>query len=265
MRSSKIKRILTSYTRLTKTMTLFVPASILERYPSIYQYDVDYAVHGYRHSDYSGMTRTEQKSHLQKALEIFEEFGTGEKGFRAPYLKVNKDTLEITRELGFLFDSSCSVHWNVLTQNRINQQYHRILDYYQPLDPQIHRSLPFFDAGLLRIPVSLPDDEMLIDRLKIRNQNLLYDIWFEILTEAQRKDEMFILLLHPERFNFANNALKKLLDKAESLGMWIASLKDIAVWWRDNSRKQQWPDDKRGVFSVTGDIDSVTLFDYLYR
>jgi peptidoglycan/xylan/chitin deacetylase (PgdA/CDA1 family) len=265
MRSLRMQRKLASYTILAKTLTLCVSASVLKRHPFIYQDGVDYAVHGYRHFDYSGMTRTEQKYHLQKALEVFGKFGAEQRGFRAPYLKVNKDTLELLSEMGFLYDSSCSVYWDVLPQGRVNQQCQRILEYYRPMDPQTQGSLPFFEAGLLRIPVSLPDDEMLIDRLRIRNQDQLYGIWLEILMESFGKDEMFILLLHPERFHLAGKALKKLLDKADSLGMWIASLKDIAVWWGDNKRKQRWPDDRRGVFCVTGDIDSVTLFDYFLR
>lgn len=258
-----MKRALADYTITAKSSTLFVPACVLRRYPWVYKKDVNYAVHGYRHLDHSRMTLDEQKSHLEKAVEIFTEFGAGRRGFRAPYLKVNEETLGLLSEMGFLYDSSCSFYWDVLSKDRADPQVQRILDYYQPKGDHSHRSLPFFEEGLLRIPVSLPDDEMLIDRLRIRDQDRLYDIWSEILKKSHDRDEMFVLLLHPERFHLAREALKRLLDKAESLGMWTTSMKNIAVWWKDKKRKQRWPDGRRGVFCVTGDIDRITLLDYL--
>jgi peptidoglycan/xylan/chitin deacetylase (PgdA/CDA1 family) len=263
--SSRMQKNLADCTTQIKTLTLFVPASVLKRHPFIYQNRVEYAVHGYRHSDYSGMTRAEQKYHLQKAQTIFGKFGPRKRGFRAPYLKTSQNTLGLLNELGFLYDSSCSMHWDVWPKGRRNRQYQRILEYYQPMDTQGQESLPFFEAGLLRLPVSIPDDEMLIDRLGIQNQDTLYGIWSEILCESQRKNEMFVLLLHPERFHLAGQALERLLEKADCLGMWITSLSDIAVWWRDQMRKQRWPDGRRGVFCVTGDVDSITLLDYFLR
>ena len=265
LRSTRMQKALSDYINLSRASTLFVPARVLDRYPSLYKDRVEFAVHGYHHGDYSGMTCTEQKHHLQKALGIFGKFRAGKWGFRAPYLKVNEDTLGLLRELGFLYDSSCSYYWDVLPPDRMNPQCERILEYYRPLVLQTQEALPFFESGVIRIPVSLPDDEMLIDRLGIRNQDELYDIWSEILKRTHTRDEVFVLLLHPERFYLARIALKKLLDQAENLGMWITSLDAVAAWWGDHKRKQRWPDDRRGVFCVTGDIDSVTLFDYFRR
>jgi peptidoglycan/xylan/chitin deacetylase (PgdA/CDA1 family) len=265
LRPSRMRRILSAYTEQIHRPTLFVPAVILRKHPFLTRYGESLALHGYRHTDYSNLARPEQKDHLQRSLDISGRLIPGRTGFRAPFLKANRDTIELLAEMGFLYDSSCTYHWDALGPGEWNESYARILDHYRPLDRREQGSLPYVESGLLRIPVSLPDDEMLIDRMGIRDQDRLYRIWADILAAARRENEVFVLLLHPERFHMADRAVGRLSRKAEELGMWMASLGDIAAWWAEKPGSQSWPEGKKGVFCVTGDIDNVTLFDYFSR
>jgi hypothetical protein len=63
----------------------------------------------------------------------------------------------------------------------------------------------------------------------------------------------------------ANNALKRLMEKAENNNMWITTMKNLSVWWKTKKSNTRWPEMKKGAFCITGDVDCVTLFDYLRK
>jgi peptidoglycan/xylan/chitin deacetylase (PgdA/CDA1 family) len=264
-RPAKLEKRIAEFIQIATRVTLPITASLLEKHPSLLQEGAEYAVHGFLHLNYSTMAPRRQRLHLQKALQILKRLRLPEVGFRAPYLKTNKETLRLLSQMGFLYDSSSTIHWNILPAARINKQYHLALQYYRPKDSRETQALPFWEEGILRIPVSLPDDEMLIDRLRIRDQEELFKIWSEILLQCQERNEIFVLLLHPERFHLADRALARLVDLAEKTGMWIATLKEAAQLWKSRAGTKRWPQDKGGAFCITGDIDKLTLRDVLIR
>jgi len=87
----------------------------------------------------------------------------------------------------------------------------------------------------LELPVSLPDDDLLIDRLGIKHEEVLPQIWGEILKQTYSRGELFTLQLHPERIPLCKDALDALLRKARTYAppMWIAQLGEISRWWRE--------------------------------
>ena len=262
--SLPMERKVKAFLKKAKKATFPITANLVDRYPVLFQTDAEFAVHGYRHTDYSGLEAAEQERHLEKSFNIFQRRGLEAVGFRAPYLKTNADTLRLLKKLGFLYDGSAVIHWNLLPANRQNDLYRRALEHYRPWDSREKASLPFYEEGMLRLPVSLPDDEMLIDRLGIRNQVELFEIWAEILHQCHQRDEMFVLLLHPERYFMAAESIDRLIAEAERKGMWRATLREIALWWASPGRSQRWPHDRKGTFCITGDIDLVSLRD-LFR
>jgi len=62
------------------------------------------------------------------------------------------------------------------------RSYKNILSNYNFKDSTTNVSIPRFldGANLLEIPVALPDDDMLFDRLRIRDENELSKILLEI-------------------------------------------------------------------------------------
>ena len=228
---------------------------------SIYDKRIEFAIHGYSHVDYSKLSAREQSEEIKKAIEIFKKFGMTPCGFRGPYLQANDDTLNALKENGLLYDSSPSVHWNVVPEEYLKRNarsYNLALKLYEPKDAQTS-FLPYLRNGIIRIPVSLPDDEMLIDRLNIRNQKLLGKIWLKILKETSDKGGVFVLQLHPERIAFALDALKMLIGEANKKNVWITSLKELALYWMRNGNI---PNDYKSVMCITGDIDIMRLWDY---
>jgi len=259
-----MERTIDAFTTKAEKVTFPMTACLAEKYPSLFRAGAEFAVHGYRHQDYSKLDTTELEWHLEKSLAIFQKAGYGNIGFRAPYLKVKKDILRSLKTCGFLYDSSSVIHWGWLSAEKQNEQYKRTLEHYAPWDSRDKESLPYHEEELLRLPVSLPDDEMLIDRLGIRDQDKLFEIWSGILHQCNQRNEMFVLLLHPERYFMAEGAIDKLIEEADNTGMWRATLKEIALWWDSPGRSQRWPHKHRGALCITGDIDMVSLLD-LFR
>jgi hypothetical protein len=248
--------------------TFPITGRTLEKHPDfikgIYDERIEFTIHGYSHVDYSNLSAREQSEQIKKAVEIFKKFGIKPYGFRGPYLQANDDTLNVLKERGLLYDSSPSIHWNVVPEEYLKRNvhlYNLALKLYKPSDA-ITSFLPYSINGIVKIPVSLPDDEMLIDRLNISNQKLLGKLWLKILEETIEKGGAFIPQLHPERIPFAFDALKMLIEEANKRNVWITSLKELALHWMKNGRIRN---DHKSVMCITGDIDIMSLWDYKTR
>lgn len=263
--SCKMKKNLLQLINLSPSTTLPITAVTLERHYDIIPHSdsVEYALHGYVHVDYSKLSSETVEKHLRKALQIFHTNKVDVKGFRAPYLQWNDSSTDILKSLGFLYNSSRTIHWDVVPEKYLNTSYNLALSMYASTDANKKSSLPYIKDGIVCIPISLPDDEMLIDRLGIRDQNLLYNIWVKILEETNERHELFVLQLHPERINLANHALTKLIKIANQKSIWIATLKDVAEWWKTHA-KEGWPGKYKSAFCVTGDIDVMGVWDYRF-
>jgi hypothetical protein len=90
---------------------------------------------------------------------------------------------------------------------------------------------------LLRIPTSIPDDEMLFDRLRITDPEEIGHIWSKVMQRVYDYGGLYALNLHPERGILCKQALDILLSFAYSLPrpVWLARLEDIAMWWKERS------------------------------
>ena len=245
--------------------TFPITATTLEKHSDfikrVHSNRIEFAIHGYSHTDHSKLSASEQCEAIKKAVEIFEKFGIKPYGFRGPYLQVNGDTLDALKESGLFYDSSQTIHWNVVPKQYIEKRLHSYtlaLRLYEPGDAE-SSFLPYLIKGIINIPVSLPDDEMLIDRLNIRNQHLLGKIWLKILNETSAKGGVFVLQLHPERISFTSDALKLLIEEANDMNVWIASLKELAIHWLENCKI---PEDYKSALCITGDIDIISLWDF---
>ena len=221
-------------------------AIIVNRYPDVFKDLVRkgavLAVHGYRHINYKELLYEEQVSELQKAMDIFKQHGLPFTGFRCPYMSWNEHTLKSLNSRNFLWDSNRSILWDVLDED----DYHpddwdvckRILSIiYQPKDAGRYHAIPRIEDGVVEIPVSLPDDEILTDRLKVKDKNALAKIWNAMFEKSHERGELLTFQLHPERVPLFGEILEKILKKARETSppVWIATLEDIARWWEERS------------------------------
>ncbi len=248
--SKKFERRLKKYYEIIRKVgcvpTFAITAVVLARHPGyikeLSRQGVEFAVHGYVHIDYGVLAVEEKGNHFKKAVNIFNRCQIPFVGFRAPFLRTNEDTTPILSELGFKYHSSRVLYWPIIDINEFSRyarnNLNRLLEFCAPLDSEKYFSLPKKENGLLEIPVTLPDDEMIIERLGITDEKKIAEIWLEILRKIYASGELFILSLHPERIEYCETGLQEILRKAKELNppVWVATLKEIAEWWQEKDK-----------------------------
>ncbi len=226
--------------------TFPLTAVTLKRHPKLIRElsrkGVEFAIHGYIHTDYSSLSLEEQLRHFKKAIDTFKRYQIPFIGFRAPYLRVNNKTPEALGGLGFLYDSSHVIHWDVVDESKSSPHgwsaYKMLLDFYQPRGAEQYLALPRFTNGFVEIPVSIPDDEAMVDRLGITDEKEITEIWGAILERTYARGELFTVQLHHERILLCESALVHILHRARELNpqVWITTLGGIAKWWKEREK-----------------------------
>ncbi len=245
--TTRMRRTLDAYLDVTAAYhvrpTFPTPAVVVDRHPRIIRHLVErgaeIAIHGLDHVDYARLPPEEQVRHMREAVRRFQSRKIPFYGFRAPYLRWDGSLLDALRSLRIGYDSSAAVFWKVLKEPltpEAEARLQRVLDFYAPLSAEEEPVLPFWERDVLRLPVSLPDDEILVDRLGSSAAEI-GEVWQRILALTHRRGELFVLQLHPERFFICREGLNVLLNTARSQNppVWIAPLAEIAQWWRRKS------------------------------
>jgi len=219
-----------------------ITAKVLSKHPKLINKQmkkgIEFAVHGYRHIDYSRLSEEETLRHLEKAVKIFQEHDIPFFGFRFPYLRYNNKGTDILGRF-FCWDSSHTILWNGLKKTEFGKRnwrnYETSLNQYNYKNSDNRMSLPRFRNNILELPLSLPDDDLLIDRLRIKDEEILFKIWSEILGATYIRGELLVLQFHPERIPIFRDPLKSILQTAKELypKVWISSLSDIYEWWKE--------------------------------
>ena len=195
--------------------------------------NIEFAVHGYFHIDHTLLPPERQFTYMDEAQQVLKLHGVSCSGFRSPYLRWNEDTLSAARQVGFLYDSSQGLAWDIVDEVT-TEAYDRVLDFYGAVSANRYPALPHLENGLVRFPYCLPDDEALIERFHLMAVEPMNQLWLAILAETYRLGELFTLGLHPERIDLCETALCTTLRKARELSppVWIARLDEIARWWK---------------------------------
>jgi peptidoglycan/xylan/chitin deacetylase (PgdA/CDA1 family) len=222
--------------------TFPITASVLARHGlTIEKYQaqgIEFAIHGYTHVDYSRLAPEDHFAHLRRARELFAEAGIAAVGFRSPYLSRGAHLRCALEAAGFAYVSNHPIVWDVLDTKVFSETaqaaYEQAVEFYEPRHASEGLSIPQFHGRLVEIPVSLPDDEMLLDRLAGETQCLVETAWRGILSQTHQRGELFTIQLHPERTALCADALSSVLAEARSLipSVWIARLDEIAAWWQ---------------------------------
>lgn len=229
--------------------SLFVTADLLYHHPSLTEvmaaHEIDVCLHGHYHIDHSLMKMKAQREEIRKGVETFRKHGIQVSGFRAPFLRFNEDTPKAAMENDLSFVShTCMLYsqgacrrlvWGCDNARNLVEKFYTRKRYTR--EP----SIPCLQAGCLDIPVSLPDDEILVDRIKIHDVSVLTEVWLDMLEASHRNGELFNFICHPERGDYVLRPLEKLLEKARNQGdVWVASLDDISRWWKKRATSEFW-------------------------
>jgi Polysaccharide deacetylase len=219
--------------------TLPVPAAVVERHaPVVARYatfGLEFAIHGLYHVDHTDLPAAEQRDHLAHARRTMREARVPAVGFRAPYLRVNDDTLDAIRDTGFLYDASQAFHRHDELKRR-SGAYERALDFYGSRPAEDHPVVPWYERGVIRIPYCLPDDEAVVDRLGLGPEQIA-SVWLGMLRTSHGRGDLFTLAVHPERIDACAAGVAAVLDaaRAASPPVWMARHDEIARWWRDRT------------------------------
>src|SRR5947209_1687463 len=218
--------------------TFFIPAVVLRRHAAllaeIAHNGAEIGIHGYVHNDYRTLSKTEQFEQTRQAMLVFQSAHIPYEGFRNPYLGWTKESIHTFATFGFTNNSYEAVLHDVIDLNELSpllrSGYEKSLALFQAMPCTACTLRPHFEGTLLRIPISIPDDEMLFDRLRITNPEKVGYIWSRIMQRIYDLEGLYTLNLHPERAIPCKKALHTLLSFAHtrSLPIWLASLKNIA-------------------------------------
>jgi peptidoglycan/xylan/chitin deacetylase (PgdA/CDA1 family) len=220
-----------------------ITAMTLKRHSKILQgvHRIEFAIHGLVHNDYSLLSLSEQTAQIREAIRIFEDAGINPLGFRGPYLGYDENTLLALNDAGLIYDSNDSILWEVIDAALVKHKdsLNRLFEMYKSKRSEECLSLPYVHNGIVRIPVSLPDDQIITDFLDVKNtEERIAEIWKDILAKSYERGELFTLQLHPERIRRCVSGLDMVLSEARSRNpvIWIAQLREIAEWWKERSK-----------------------------
>jgi peptidoglycan/xylan/chitin deacetylase (PgdA/CDA1 family) len=202
---------------------------------------VEFAIHGLVHDDHSLRSLDEQRASIARAAELFRAAGVPYRGFRCPFLRGNAATDEAVRDLGMLYHSTQPVVFPTAPSlgAREEEAMRRTLRhlYSSAVDASRIAVRPALRGGVIHIPVALPDDEIMVERLRLDPAQQTA-VWLATLEETWKQGELFTVQLHPERTDECAAALAATLADARSRrpAVWIATLERIAEWWRRRAR-----------------------------
>ncbi len=228
--------------------TFPITAVVLRRHRDLARFlhdeGVELAVHGYVHTDHTTLPADKQREQFARALDIFASAGIPVDGLRCPYLRSNEDTVLAAQDLGFRYVSNETIAYDVLDEASHPparwREYQKALDLYSARSIQQSVARPRLRGGLVEIPVSMPDDEILVDRLGIHEGQMIGHLWVKLLDQTYVAGDVLTVQIHPERGRICREALNHLLSAArrKSPPVWIAQLRDLAAWWQRRARFQ---------------------------
>jgi peptidoglycan/xylan/chitin deacetylase (PgdA/CDA1 family) len=226
--------------------TFFIPAVVLARHPQLIRETVhngvEIGIHGYVHNDYRTLSRQEQFTQTEQAISVFRKTGIPYQGFRNPYLGWTEDSLNVYASLGLNYESNIAVLHEVIDLDTLSPQlrsgYLKSLKLFQAVPYRIYALRPRFEGSLLRIPTSIPDDEMLFDRLRITDASEVGQIWSAVLQRVYDAGGLYTLNFHPERGVLCRQSLHILVSYACSrpLPVWLARIGEVAQWWKERNQ-----------------------------
>lgn len=226
------------------TPTFFITADLLDHHREllrkISENGTHVGLHGHHHIDHARMSGEVQSSEIARGLQKFKACNIPVSGFRGPFLRFNDETAKAVSNNGISWVSHSVMlfHENICLQAIDECSKARVLfeNFYTQEFHEKQPSLPTWGPHCLEIPVSLPDDELPVDRLGIRDPLKLTKIWLDMLEFSRREGELSNFLFHPERMDFLAKPLDALLQKALACGdVWICSLDEIARWWQERA------------------------------
>ncbi len=210
--------------------SFFIPAMTMELHPGVVQqlrdnprYEIGF--HSYVHENPMQLTPDQERAVYAKALEIFERHvGRKPVGFRSAAWDLTPATIEIVKDMGFLYESSMMADdrpYALLANGK--------------------------DTGLIELPVEwILDDWPLFQiswpsrHVAIRNAEDVYSIWKDEFDGAYEEGTLYILTMHPQVIGhrYRMRMLDRLITYMKSKpGVWFATHEAIARYVKEQAAR----------------------------
>lgn len=231
---------------------------------SIVHEKFELAVHGFSHDDLSLLSQEALRGDIEKAVSVFKERGISVSGFRAPYLRSGEGMMRSLSEMGFEYTSTRPYVPKVpgSTGSDILDRGGNIASEVYGKQVLSGSNIPIdSSSGTLDIPVSLPDDEILVDRMGLQEGDQLEAALTEVIAASLKLNPIAVIQIHPERYFIFRGILLSIarkLSREESvsfltLGEAARRLKSLGATGHDNVK----------IVCVTGDLDIISLYDLM--
>lgn len=176
----------------------------------------------------SGLSREFQLIEMQMAHDWFEGAGFKPRGFRAPFLKSNEDTINAAIDMGYTYDSS---------------QYAGIM--------------PYLSSGIVEIPLSMNFDVFWNEK-SIGYSTLPLYLAFD---NTYKKGGLFTFYTHVATAGENIENLSSFLKYAEKKSVWFANAQQVADWWISKNNLELTVDGNSITTKNSGNkpVDGVTI------
>ncbi len=177
------------------------------------------AVHGWIHERNTALDGDTERRLLEQAVEAIEEItGTRPVGYRAPSWNFSPNTLNIVRDLGFLYESSLMAD---------DRPYELVADGVA--------------TGIVELPVEwILDDAPLFNPLGTRYSppRDVMQVWIDEFDRAWEERTMLLLTMHPHIIGHRSRvvALQGLIDHIQAKGgAWFGTHESVARYVREQA------------------------------
>ncbi len=179
----------------------------------------EFAVHGWIHERNTELDAATERRLLEQAIQTMTEItGTRPVGYRAPSWNFSDNTLQIVRDLGFLYESSLMA----------DDRPYELLANGEPTD-------------MVELPVDwILDDAPLFNPLGARyaSPREVMQVWIDEFDVAWEERTMFLLTMHPHVIAHRSRivALEGLIDHIRTKdGVWFGTHEEAARWVRQQA------------------------------
>lgn len=199
------------------------PATVVE---ALRREGCEVGVHGLRHDGRDLASARVLRKRLPAMREAADRWGAV--GFRSP---ATQRAWDLMPAMGFAYDSS-----------------YTDTDPYEPQPGGCCTWLPFFNGGLVELPITLPQDHTLFSILGHQDGSL----WVDKARTLRGRGGMVLVLSHPDYAHGpALDAWEQLLEEFRGdPTMWQPLPRDVAAWWRE--RADSTVELRDGSWTVTG-------------
>lgn len=178
-------------------------------------------VHGWIHEYNSKLSKEEQRDLTVRAIDYLQkQTGVRPVGYRAPWADVSKDTLEIVRQMGFLYDSSMfsdDTPYEILHNGEA--------------------------TGMVELPVNLILEDSVLNVANTFSAGIMtprdvLQVWMDEFDRAYEEGTMFLLVAHPHVTGHRSRilVLEKLIEHMKSRGaVWFATHRQAAEWVKQHA------------------------------